>query len=47
MFSMNLNIRSYDGYTVVSLRGELDLADAAAVAAELAQVAVLQDRHPS
>jgi anti-sigma B factor antagonist len=41
MFSMNLNIRSYDGYAVVSLRGELDLADAAAVAAELAQVAAL------
>ena len=41
MFSMNLNIRSYDGYAVVALRGELDLADAAAVAAELEQVAAL------
>jgi anti-sigma B factor antagonist len=41
MFSVNLNIRSYDGYAVVALRGELDLADAAAVAVELAQVAAL------
>jgi anti-sigma B factor antagonist len=39
MFSVNLNTRSYEGYAVVALRGELDLADAAAVAAELAQAA--------
>jgi len=40
MFSTDLSTRSYDGYAVVTLRGELDLADAAVVAAELAQVAV-------
>jgi anti-sigma B factor antagonist len=39
MFSTELSTRSYDGYAVVALRGELDLADAAAVAAELTAVA--------
>ena len=40
MVSMNLRIREYDGPTVVGLRGELDVADAASVAAALAAVAV-------
>jgi anti-anti-sigma factor len=39
MFSTVLSTRSGDGYVVVALRGELDLADAAVVAAELAAVA--------
>jgi anti-sigma B factor antagonist len=39
MFSTDLSTRSCDGYAVVALRGELDLADAAVVAAELTVVA--------
>jgi anti-sigma B factor antagonist len=39
MFSTDLSTRSYDGYAVVALRGELDLADAATVAAELTEIA--------
>jgi anti-sigma B factor antagonist len=39
MFSTDLSTRSCDGYAVVALRGELDLADAAVVAAELTAVA--------
>jgi anti-sigma B factor antagonist len=39
MFSANLSTRSYNGYAVVALRGELDLADAAVVAAELTALA--------
>ena len=39
MFSTELSTRSCDGYAVVALRGELDLADAADVAAELTAVA--------
>jgi anti-sigma B factor antagonist len=44
MFSTDLSTRSCDGYAVVALRGELDLADAAIVAAELAAVAARQPR---
>jgi anti-sigma B factor antagonist len=39
MFSTDLSTRSCDGYVVVALRGELDLADAAVVAAELTAIA--------
>ena len=39
MFSTDLSTRSYAGYAVVALRGELDLVDAAVVAAELTAVA--------
>ena len=39
MFSTDLTTRSYKGYAVVALRGELDLVDAALVAAELTAVA--------
>ena len=39
MFSTHLSTRSYDGRVVVALRGELDSADAAAVAAALAATA--------
>ncbi len=39
MFSTDLSTRSYEGFVVVTLRGELDLADAPVVAVELAQVA--------
>jgi anti-sigma B factor antagonist len=39
MFTTDLSTRSCDGYAVVALRGELDLADAAVVAAELTAVA--------
>ena len=39
MFSTDLTTRSYAGYAVVALRGELDLVDAAIVAAELTAVA--------
>jgi anti-sigma B factor antagonist len=39
MFSTDLSTRSYEGYAVVALRGELDLADAALVAMELTKVA--------
>jgi anti-anti-sigma factor len=40
MFSVDLTTRPGDGYVVVDLRGELDVADAAAVAAAIATVAV-------
>jgi anti-sigma B factor antagonist len=39
VFSTHLSTRSYDGRSVVALRGELDSADAAAVAAALAATA--------
>ncbi|MGD0700540.1 MAG: STAS domain-containing protein [Trebonia sp.] len=39
MFSTDLSTRSYDGYAVVALRGQLDLVDATVVAAELTAVA--------
>jgi len=39
LFSMDLSTRSRDGRAVVALRGELDLIDTAAVAAELTAVA--------
>ena len=42
MFSTNLSTRSCDGRAVVALRGELDLADAVAVAEALTAVAVSQ-----
>jgi len=44
MFSTDLSTRGCDGYAVVALRGELDLADAAVVAAELAAVAAREPR---
>jgi anti-sigma B factor antagonist len=44
MFSTQLSTRSCDGYAVVVLRGELDLADAAVVAAELTAVAAREAR---
>jgi anti-sigma B factor antagonist len=43
MISTELSIRGCDGHVVVTLRGELDLADAASVAAALTAVA---DREP-
>jgi anti-sigma B factor antagonist len=39
MVSMDLSIRESDGQVVVALRGELDIADAASVAAALVAVA--------
>jgi hypothetical protein len=39
MVSMNLSSRECDGRAVVVLRGELDVADAASVAAALTAVA--------
>jgi len=39
VFSTDLSTRSCEGRAVVALRGELDLADATAVAAALAAVA--------
>lgn len=39
MFSVDLSIREGDGHVVVALRGELDIADAASVAAALVAVA--------
>ena len=39
MFSVDLSTRQCDGHVVVELRGALDLADAAGVAAALAAVA--------
>ena len=39
MFSVDLSTREFGGHVVVALRGELDIADAAAVAARLAAVA--------
>ena len=44
MFSTHLSTRSYDGRVVVALRGELDSADAVAVAAALAAVAAREPR---
>ena len=44
MFSMDRGPGESCGYAVVALRGELDLADAAAVAAALAAVAVREPR---
>jgi anti-sigma B factor antagonist len=38
MFSVNLSTRDCDGHVVVALHGELDIADAAGVAAALAAV---------
>jgi anti-sigma B factor antagonist len=43
MISTDLSIRGCDGHVVVTLRGELDLADAASVAVALTAVA---DRQP-
>ncbi len=40
MFSVDLSTRECDGHVVVALGGELDLVDAADVAAALADVAV-------
>src|SRR5260370_26920184 len=40
MVSMNLSSRECDGRAVVALRGELDVVDAASVAAALTAVAV-------
>jgi anti-sigma B factor antagonist len=42
MFSTVMSTSSYDGYTVVALRGELDVADAAAVAAGIARIAACE-----
>jgi len=42
MFSVDLSTRECDGHVVVALRGELDLVDAADVAAALA-AAVARD----
>jgi anti-sigma B factor antagonist len=39
MFSVDLSTHKGDGHVVVALRGELDVADAVSVAAELAAVA--------
>jgi hypothetical protein len=39
MFSVDLSTREFDGHVVVALGGELDLADAAGVAAVLVTVA--------
>lgn len=44
MFSMGLGSREYGGHVVIALRGELDLADAADVAAALGTVAALEPR---
>jgi anti-sigma B factor antagonist len=38
MFSVNLSTRDCDGYVVIALCGDLDIADAAGVAAALAAV---------
>ncbi len=43
MFSVNLSTREFDGYVIVALGGELDLVDAAGVAAALVIVA---EREP-
>lgn len=40
MISVDLSTRECDGHVIVALRGELDIADAVSVAAELAAVAV-------
>ena len=39
MFSVDLSTSEYGGHVVVALRGELDIAGAAGVAAALAAVA--------
>ena len=44
MFSTNLSTRSFDGRAVVALCGELDLVDAAAVAAALTAIASRQSQ---
>ena len=44
MFSVDLSTRECDGYVVVALRGELDLADAADVAAALAAAVAREPR---
>jgi anti-sigma B factor antagonist len=44
MFSMDLDSGESGGYVVVALRGELDLVDAAAVAAALGAVAAREPR---
>ena len=44
MFSMDLGSRECGGYVVVALRGELDLVDAADVAAALGTVAAREPR---
>jgi hypothetical protein len=45
MFGMNLDSGDSDRHVVVSLRGELDLADAAAVAAALGPLAARPVDH--
>ena len=44
MFSVDLSTRECDGHVVVALRGELDLADAADVAAALAAAVAREPR---
>jgi len=44
MFSVDLSTRECDGHLVVALRGELDLADAADVAAALAAAVAREPR---
>ena len=44
MFSVDLSTRECDGHVVVALRGELDLVDAADVAAALAAAVARQPR---
>jgi anti-sigma B factor antagonist len=44
VFSTDLSTRSVDGRAVVALRGELDVADAVAVAAALTAVAAREPR---
>jgi anti-sigma B factor antagonist len=44
MFSVDLSTRECDGHVVVVLRGELDLVDAAGVAAALVTVAAREPR---
>ena len=39
MFSVDMSTRESDGFVIVALRGELDLADAVSVAAALAALA--------
>ena len=44
MFSVDLSTRECDGHVVVALRGELDLVDAADVAAALAAAVASEPR---
>jgi anti-sigma B factor antagonist len=44
MFTVNLSTSECDGYVVVALRGELDIADAARIAVALVAVAARQPR---